>query len=212
MNRGSLQLGRMMPRLVYPLCVLLVATALSSCSHDAAQSTVGVVGDSITALSDSQIVKAIHGSHLVVEARSGETIRYMTPWAEAHIMKGPNGPPRSIFINLGTNDILQGNRHWLRNCNTLMKDTSSVPCEVLFTLNTVIDAYVQPGAPTAVQFNRTIEMEQKADPTRIHVIDWSRAVHADFGLISLDGVHPPLKGQEWIAQHIATTLNNVCKA
>jgi lysophospholipase L1-like esterase len=56
-----------------------------------------------------------------------------------------------------------------------------------------------------------IEMAHDADPSRVHVIDWNAAVHADFGLIELDGVHPTHKGERWIALHIASTLRDVCR-
>jgi lysophospholipase L1-like esterase len=172
---------------------------------------VGVVGDSITNRSVTSIRSDVEGVHLEIEALNGHTVRAMTPYVESDIMKGPGGPPHSIFINLGTNDIIHGNPQWESNWNTLMKDTASVPCTVLFTISTVVDAYGHhPPGPTSQDFNRVIENAHKADPSRVHVIDWNAAVHADFGLIELDGVHPTSKGEAWIGRHIASTLKDVC--
>jgi hypothetical protein len=69
----------------------------------------------------------------------------MTPVVETKIMKASGGPPESLFINLGTNDIIHGNRHWETDWNTLMKDTATVPCRVIFTISTVVDAYGSAG-------------------------------------------------------------------
>ena len=194
-------------------CVGLAAAAvLAGCSSaGGATATVGIVGDSITNRSVTSIRSDVKGAHLEIEALNGHTVRSMTPYAESDIMKAPDGPPQSIFINLGTNDIIHSNPRWESDWITLMKDTASVPCTVLFTISSVVDAYGHhPPGPTSQDFNRVIENAHRADPSRVHIIDWNAAVHADFGLIELDGVHPTRKGEAWIGQHIASTLKDVC--
>jgi lysophospholipase L1-like esterase len=142
------------------------------------------------------------------------------------MMHGPAGRPANVVINLGTNDVLQGNRHWHSDWNRLLSDASTAHCEVLFTLNDFIDAYRRPGGATAEEFNRVIDQVRAADPSRVHVIDWNAAVEANHRAIAAaqlrrgvlpaplirgDGVHPAAAGQEWIARHIASTLDDWCR-
>jgi hypothetical protein len=206
------QRRRMAKRLINVGCACLATAALASCSSaSGATGTVGVVGDSITQRATTDLRSTVKGVHLEIEALPGHTVRSMTPYVESDIMHGPDGPPQSIFINLGTNDIIHSNPDWETNWNTLMKDTASVPCKVLFTISSVVDAYGHhPPGPTSEDFNRVIESAHDADPAHVHIIDWNAAVHANFGLIELDGVHPTHEGEAWIARHIGSTLKNVC--
>ena len=137
----------------------------------------------------------------------------MTPVMESKIIKGPDGPPHSIVINLGTNDVIQSNRHWRSDWQTLMSDTAAVPCEVLFTVNDIADAYIRrPGGPTAQDINRLIsDAHQQADPTRVHVIDWNGEVKATGSVISRGNPSGGL-GQQWIGAHIARTLDQDCRS
>ncbi|MGD0314139.1 MAG: SGNH/GDSL hydrolase family protein [Acidimicrobiales bacterium] len=198
-------------QLVNLCCACLVAAGLAGCSSaSGANTTVGIVGDSITQHSDGSIRSTVKGVHLEIEALPGHTVRAMTPYVESDIMRGPDGPPQSIFINLGTNDVIRRNPHWKSDWDTLVKDTASVPCKVFFTVSTVVDAYGHRPGPTSEDFNRVIESAHDADPSHVHIIDWNAAVHADFALIEPDGVHPTRKGELWIAQHIGSTLRDVC--
>lgn len=151
----------------------------------------------------------------------------MTPLMESRIIKGPDGPPHSIFINLGTNDIVRANPDWRSAWNRLMTDTASIPCEVLFTINPFVNSYAHGDGPTVQDINGAIAEEHAAQPTRVHIIDWGAAVRADHAaihaaqaegsthlpppLIRADGIHPTVQGQRWIAQHIESTLDTVCR-
>jgi lysophospholipase L1-like esterase len=207
-------------RLVCVLLVSLVSLAsLASCSTDGSAAadgnaaTVGIVGDSITFLSEPSIEGDLKGWHYDIQAQKGKTIADMTPVMESKIIKGPDGPPHSIVINLGTNDVIQSNRHWRSDWQTLMSDTAAVPCEVLFTVNDIADAYIRrPGGPTAQDINRLVSRAQQADPTRVHVIDWNGEVKATGSVISLEGIHPVAYGQQWIGAHIARTLDQDCRS
>ena len=151
----------------------------------------------------------------------------MTPLMESKIIRGSDGPPHSLFVNLGTNDVVHRNRTWLSSWDTLMADTSHTPCLVLFTINQFADAYSRAGDPKAEDINRAIAAAHDADPSRVHVIDWNAAVLANHHaitaaqakrtplpapLIRRDGIHPTAQGSAWIAQHIRSTLNGVCRS
>jgi hypothetical protein len=200
------------------LCLLLVSVLsvalLTDCSSDSGNaSTVGIVGDSITFLSTPSIEHDLKGWQYNIQAQKGKTIPDMLPVLESRIMKGPGGPPHSVVINLGTNDVIHSNRHWLSDWHTLMADTAAVPCEVLFTINDIADAYIRrPGGPTAQDINRLIVRAHQADPTRVHVIDWNAEVRATGSVISLEGVHPATVGQQWIGAQVARTLDRDCRS
>jgi lysophospholipase L1-like esterase len=190
--------------------------------------TVGIVGDSITYLSRPAIIRAIGGWHYDIQAEEGKTIADMTPLLEADIIGEPGGPPHSLFVNLGTNDVVHRNPDWLASWRTLMGDTSSVRCEVLFTINQFADAYHRPGGPSAEDINQVIHQAEHVDPSRVHIIDWNAAVQANHRaivsaqaagdrrlpppLIRADGIHPTPEGSEWIAQHIRSALQGVCRS
>ena len=142
------------------------------------------MGDSITYLSRPAIDKALGGWQYTIEAKEGKTIANMTPLMESKIIRGSDGPPHSLFVNLGTNDIVHRNRTWLSSWDTLMADTSHTPCLVLFTINRFADAYSRPGDPKAEDVNRAIAAAHDADPSRVHVIDWNAAVLANHHAIA----------------------------
>ncbi|MGD0314140.1 MAG: SGNH/GDSL hydrolase family protein [Acidimicrobiales bacterium] len=217
------------------VCIVVASMSVAGCSSASADTNssrsstappVGVVGDSITYLSRAAIAHAISAWPYRIEAVEGKTIADMTPLLESKIMKGSDGSPHSLFINLGTNDVVHRNRNWLTSWNTLMADTSHVPCEVLFTINQFADAYSRPGDPKAEAINRAIVGAHEADPSRVHIIDWNAAVLANHHaitaaqaagtklpapLIRRDGIHPTPQGGLWIARHIRSELNGVCR-
>jgi hypothetical protein len=202
---------------VRQVCVLLVScvsvASLTGCSSNGNAATVGIVGDSITFISKPSIERDLKGWHYDIQAQKGKTIPQMTPFMESRILKGPDGPPHSIVINLGTNDVIQSNRNWKSDWQTLMSDAATVPCEVLFTVNDIADSYIRrPGGPTAQDINRLIARAQQADPSRVHVIDWNAEVKATGSVISLEGIHPVAFGQQWIGAHIARVLNQDCRS
>ncbi len=186
----------------------------------------GIVGDSLTYLSKPSIERSLdHTWSYNIQAIEGRNIRSMTGPA-SQMIHGPTGPPTSVVINLGTNDVLEGNRNWQSDWNKLLSVVSPVHCEVLFTLNDFIDAYRRPRGATAQEFNRLIDQDRAADPSRVHIIDWNAAVQANHRAIAAaqlrggplpaplirgDGVHPAAAGQEWIARHIASTLDDSCR-
>ncbi len=158
--------------------VLIAAVTVASCSSAGTKSTVGIVGDSITYFSEPAIHQTLTGWHYEIQAERGKTIADMTPLLVSNILHGPGGPTRAIVVNLGTNDVLYGNRHWLSDWDTLMADTSHTSCLVLFTISEVLNNFIRFGGPTPAQINSVIEGDHDADPTRVHIIDWSAAVHA----------------------------------
>lgn len=203
---------------------LVLTACLAGCSSSTP--SVGIVGDSITYLSEPAIAAALKGTDYDVQAIEGRTIAEMSPIMEDRIIKGPGGPPHALFVNLGTNDIIRGDGSWIGAWRTLMAETAAVPCEVLFTMNPFVGAYVHPGGPTVQDVNRAIAAAQRADPSRVHVIDWGAAVQANHDsiaaaqargaplpapLIGRDGIHPTSAGRQWIAHHIASALVTDCR-
>lgn len=205
--------------LIRLVCLTATVVSLAGCSaSNGATSTVGIVGDSITYLSEPTIAHALRGWRYDIQAVPGRDVPQMIPLMESQIIKSPDGPPHSLVIDLGTNDVVHDNLNWAADWRTLMADTAEVPCLVLFTINTVADGdgldsrhQRQQGSPTAQDLNRLIAAARNAGPARVHVIDWNAAVHRDGALVLPDGIHPTVLGRKWIAQHIELTLSSVCR-
>jgi hypothetical protein len=209
------------------ICLLAMAAAamLFAPAAAAAPPTTAIVGDSITYLSEPAIATALTGQNYQVAAIEGKRIGDMMPYAVAF------AGAHNMVINLGTNDAIGSDRHWLTAWQTLMADTASAPCLILFTVSEET-AIWQPTIPIAKRLDSRINALRQAEPGRIRVIDWNAAVRASLageginpdggitvlqqlnaleaggpkGLVVQDAIHPTAVGSTWIANAIAAEL------
>lgn len=166
------------------LSVLVTVLASSGCSLWQKDS-VAVIGDSITALGGEALDRDLGGRvDLQLSGNFGETVAQVLPKAEALSAQDFD----QVFINLGTNDVLQGlpvpeSMQAMREMVALFDEAV---CVHLVTVNEHM-VHPERGAVSegARQLNEAMVEFAEADE-RVRIVDWN-AVASD----SLDGGDPP---------------------
>jgi lysophospholipase L1-like esterase len=171
--------------------------------------TVPVVGDSITYTSGSEIGTAFGGRYRPeFHAKIGQRIDQMLPTLRTAL----EADPYAVVVNLGTNDVLQGQKHpdWQSGFASMVDALSSSRCVVLTTISTTINGSIATPA-VASAINRAIS-EAVSDHRNVHIADWNAAVHGPNGgaLLNADRVHPSPAGQAVLARLLRAALDRSC--
>ncbi len=204
-------------RRLWVLCAIVIV--LGRCAHADPTRLVGVshpghtdpervaiVGDSITVLSTSHINDALEGPYTTdIRARSGQRIDQMLVELDDAIAERPN----AVVVNLGTNDVLQGNMHWRTSFDRMIAALAEQPCAEITTISTRVNGW---GAVPAIagQINDALA-QAVASHADFHVVDWNAAVHmGSTQLVDSDQVHPSAAGQARLASLIRSALDRDC--
>ncbi len=168
---------------------------------------VAIVGDSITVSSAPQIKHALEGRYRTdIRARPGQRIDQMLVALHGALAERPN----AVVVNLGTNDVLQGDTHWHSSFDRMIADLADQPCVLITTISTRVTGWDAIPA-IAEQINRAIA-ETAATRARFHILDWNAAVHTGDGtqLLVADHVHPSAAGEARLASLIRSGLDQNC--
>src|SRR2546421_1254098 len=193
-----------MGRLCGALCAIIIV--LGGCGNsdrtpvaiagDSDPPRVAIVGDSITVSSTPQIKHALEGRYTTdIHARPGQRIDQML--VDLHGVLAER--PTAVVVNLGTNDVLQGDTRWRRSFDRMIAALGGQPCVEITTISTRVTGWVAIPA-IAGQINRAIA-ETAASRAQFHIVDWNAAVHTGDGtqLLVADHVHPSAAGKARLA-------------
>jgi lysophospholipase L1-like esterase len=161
---------------------------------------VAVVGDSITALSrtDVSAVLTQAGFQPVVEATPGVKMAQ----AAATIDQLSQQSPTDWIIELGTNDAGGNNRLWSEAFLAEWQRVESSDC--------VIYVSVSPRAGAIATQIDTAFAGLAAKHANVHVLDWGRLEYDHPGWVEPDTIHPTPAGQAELAGLEAQALQHDC--
>ena len=118
-----------------------------------------------------------------------------------------------MVVNLGTNDVLQGQTHpdWKSGFTRMVALLAPARCVVLTTISTLVRGRTAIPA-VASEINRAIATAASSH-RNFHVVDWNAAVHGSNGasLLSADRIHPSPAGQLALAVLIRAALDHDCR-
>jgi lysophospholipase L1-like esterase len=204
-----------MRRLCGALCAIVIVLGgcgnpdrkLVALAGDPNPQRVAIVGDSITVSSTPQIKHALEGRYTTdIHARPGQRIDQMLVDLHGALAERPN----AVVVNLGTNDVLQGDTQWHSSFDRMIADLAGQPCVQITTISTRVTGWVAVPA-IAEQINRAIA-ETAASRAQFHIVDWNAAVHTGDGtqLLVADHVHPSAAGEARLASLIRSALDRNC--
>jgi hypothetical protein len=176
----------------------------------AAGPKVAVIGDSITLVATGSIVSGLADRYQSwVIGIPGYTIGNALPALDQQLATAP----RDVISNLGTDDAFADNTGWQTSFDALMTRLANIHCVELVTLHeNVADYYgslVHNVTVTVAKDINTALTDAVATHTNMHLIDWNSAANADPTLTS-DGIHPTAAGDQWLASHYRSALNQDC--
>jgi hypothetical protein len=151
--------------------------------------TVYVVGDSITSLSQASIVSALTtaGYQPTIRATPGVKIGQ----AQNVVSTLALNQPWAWIIELGTDDAGANDNVWSEPFLAEWSAVSSAPCVVYVT--------VSPRAgPVAQQIDSSIERLARTH-SNVHVLDWGDIEYQNPAWVTADGIHPTAAGQAALA-------------
>lgn len=194
--------------------VIGVALALVLGSRPTRQ-PVAFVGDSITLLSAGQLRARLGDDYaLKIDATSGRRVDEQMGAAAAAVARDNN----QVLINLGTNDVMQGDVDIAASAQHLEQMVAMFPDATCIHLVTVSDQVRNTGvAPDAVAgraavINDAIRAMAAQDP-RVTVIDWDQRVRdymqANGGATPTeDSIHPDDAGREILVDGYEAALED----
>ena len=197
------RVGRVSHLLRLFACVALGGLILSACySGNPSGPTVGILGDSITALTKSSTEAALEPSYAVdVEFWFGLTIGAGLP-VIANMISTEH--PQRWVLDLGTSDAEQNDLgldpSWAANLKTEITDVGYSSCVVLVNINTNADTNHGHVGTVAVQLDEALAYVAAVDP-HFRLVDWNAQVHqpGNAGWLYSDGIHPTALGQQELA-------------
>jgi hypothetical protein len=188
--------------LVLLLAAVGIMVSCSACdlgNGTTPEAFVGVVGDSITYLSESSIEASLANNAYAIKAYQGDRIDQVLPEIASMAINPRNGnpAPQEWILNLGTNDASQDYSGWQASFSQMIADASYSNCVILVTINTYADTIGDSNI--AATENAEIKGLHRIDPSKYLYIDWNGLVHNDPDLLQPDGIHPSAKGQQALA-------------
>lgn len=209
---------------VLGLVVVLAIAALgmTGCyGGNLANPKVAVNGDSITYLATPAIENTLDPKYAwTVSAHSGDRFTDRVSALEGQI-NDPQGPPKDIIINLGTNDVFQYNAwgdQWQEGLNQIASIAGfSGACVIFVNVSRYAADYSDSNNSTAEQINLAINRLVAQDPN-FHLLDWDGFIHqgtnfdqyiATAGAFGYD-VHPNQAGQQALANLYLQALQQDC--
>jgi lysophospholipase L1-like esterase len=199
-----------------PLSAMVGVTALAASAlppHYAGNQLgpkVGIVGDSITCLSASDLESEFNSAYAYqIGCKNGITITQGTAYAQS-IDGSLQGAPSAFIVNLGTNDALQASHDigthnnddvgaaW-KALTTLSSDLSNVSCVIWVTVSEVPDVF---GSHVAEGINDWIHAWTSSHKGNYELDWWGLLQQGNNGALWLstkDGIHTTDAGQKELA-------------
>jgi hypothetical protein len=154
---------------------------------------IAYLGDSITDQARNLLQSQLDAEPKAIVAVGGKRIEEMEPGA--HLLE--RRQPEQVVINLGTNNVLQGDSldHEAAALQQVVDTFPQARCISLVTINEGMYEPPKDLYHPAVELNDRIRAMAGADP-RIHIVDWAGivrdqdAAHDPSGPITYDNVHP----------------------
>lgn len=175
--------------------------------------TVEILGDSITDVSSEVLRARLSDYTLNIQAMGG----LRTDQLQASADQGARSMPKQVIINLGTNDLLQGRGvdQFKASLGKMIDTFSSADCVHVVTLNTHMITADGSNEAVLQSANHAID-ELIAAHSNVDKIDWNKIVEASDDqtgkeTITVDSIHPNLKGQLLLAHAYADALKNCGK-
>lgn len=156
---------------------------------------VGVIGDSMTALSDCQIAEAL-GTRYAYQVRgdSGFTMAEALPLLQ-QMTSDPLGAPQDWIIDLGSNDA--GSRQsptWQTDLDNEIAAVQGSSCVIFLTLPGLLSQ----AGPIAAEINQALASAVATHPN-FHILDWGQIEFTQPAWVGSDGVHPTALGSAELA-------------
>jgi lysophospholipase L1-like esterase len=168
--------------------------------------TVAVLGDSITAISRSEIDSALDNYDVHAVGKFGA--RVDQTFADAQALADEH--PKKLVINLGTNDAIEEYPAATTGLSLekILAMFADVKCIAIVTIDNQLTVYGQSRAAQAEAVNAQILRIVAAHPT-VRLIDWNQIVATGGGLLTVtdDGVHPNDAGKRTLAAAYRSTLD-----
>lgn len=212
----------MRKKLLTAFVLAVAALGMTACyGGNQAGPKVAVNGDSITYLATSAIQNTLGANYAWnVDAHSGDRFVDRVAGLESQI-NDPQGPPKDIIINLGTNDVFQYNAwgdQWQAGLNQIADVAGfSGACVIFVNVSRYAADYSDSNNSTAEQINLAINRLVAQDPN-FHLLDWDGFIHqgtnfeqyiATAGAFGYD-VHPNQAGQQALANLYLQALQQDC--
>jgi hypothetical protein len=159
-----------------------------------------VVGDSITALSQTAITQALAsaGYDPTVTAAPGVKIGQ----AQANMSSLARNEPWAWIIELGTNDAAASDAIWPLPFLSEWSLMSSSPCVIYVT--------VSPRAGLVGAAINASMTKLAASRRNVHILDWGRMEYQNPAWVSVDGIHPTPAGEAMLAALETNELQHAC--
>jgi hypothetical protein len=196
--------------------LLAIALLCSACySGDPNGPRVGILGDSITWLSQSNLASSISPDFSYdIQSYPGATMADMFPELE-DLLNEPQGAPQDLIINLGTNDVHLFDTNadaWQASLYYESVVSQATSCVIFVNVSTYADGFVN-GQPIAEAINAAIDQSVAVNPN-FHLLDWNAFVHTgdnyetyiDPGTL----VHPNALGEGELADLYLQALQQDC--
>ena len=147
-----------------------------------------VLGDSITALSSTDLAKALRGHYdYEIDGWSGQTIDGQFPTMTKEV---DDTAAQDWVVELGTNDLFNGNRQIVEDFDDEVDLLWRQPCVVLVT--------VSPRLAGGAALNAAIDGVSRVLPT-FHVLDWGTLEYLNPSWVRPDHIHPTAAGSSALA-------------
>jgi hypothetical protein len=174
--------------------------AYSAGHRSSSPQTVGVVGDSITALSRESIAASLAqaGYQPIIEAVVGIKIAQARPSIDQLAQQNPN----DWIIELGTNDAGTGNQLWALPLLGEWQQVRSAGCLIYLSVSPRV-------GPIAAQINASLAGLARAH-ANVHVLDWGNLEYGNPAWVEPDTIHPTPAGQAELAALEARELRRYC--
>jgi lysophospholipase L1-like esterase len=182
-------------------------------AHRRQGDTIEILGDSITVVSSDAIRTALGNNRLNIQAMGGLRSDQLQSAAD----QAAPARPRQVIINLGTNDVLEGKDIDLfkASLDKLINTFSAAECVHVVTLNTHMITALGSNEAVLTRANDAIDQVIAQHPNT-DKIDWNKIVEASNDptgnqTITVDSIHPNLKGQRLLAHAYADAVNHCGK-
>jgi lysophospholipase L1-like esterase len=213
-RKSSQPVGRTGLVAVLAIGLLVVASITYILIRRSQPERVAVLGDSITVLTEPDLLAISHRYTLDIGAVSGATVQDMLRAAQLLARQHP----RQVVLNLGTNNVMKGRPpdETVKAIQQILGLFKDAKCIHLVTVNSSMIRFDDPFLTARIrQVNEGLRQIAARD-RRVNIIDWSKRVH-DYqvakepqGHLLYDTVHPTGLGQRMLSQMYEQALKS-CK-
>ncbi len=172
---------------------------------------VGVVGDSIVALSRPALTQALGSNYSYrIDGQVGATMagRLTTIFS---FLEQSSGAPNDMVVELGTNDANGLDTNWPASFSSEVSALRGTSCVVLVNINDRVSPPHWSPAQNAIarQIDDAMVRTSILYPN-FHVLDWNSAVQAHPSWVDSGGIHPTEAGRQGLASLVAQALHTYC--